>query len=291
VAIDSTTSSVYWSNLGNSTIGYASLDGSGGGQLPAPGLSNPRGLAIDPAEGRIYVANAASNAITFASLDGSGGGGQLLTSPDISFLILLKAPLGTGAPEITGGGKVDQELSCGEGDWAPDLIGAFLYRAPRSFAHQWRLGGNVISGATQPTFTPTTPGEYSCRVTATNESGSTSQTSALRTVSLDPQPPTPVSPEVEITRVQRNRAEGTATLTVATNLSGSLRIQKTKKVKAGGPVELSEAGSAKLRVIPRSRAAGTLRRAGRVEVNPKILFAATGGREIGIRHKFSLRRR
>ena len=300
VATDSTAGRIYWGNLGNSTISYANLDGSGGGApLSALGVNNPRGLAIDPVAGRIYVANNASNTITFASLDGSGGGGLLSTAPlspvDPSFPILLKAPLGTGAPSISGGGEVNQELACNQGDWAPDLIGAFLYRAPRSFAYQWRVDGSDIGSATQPTFTPTTPGEYSCRVTATNESGSTSQASAPRRVPLDPPAPTPdptpPTPELTITGLERNRATGTATLIVATNLGGALRVERTRKVRAGGPVELDESGSTELQIVPRARAAETLRRTGRLNVNPKVLFAAGGGVEISARHRFDLRRR
>jgi hypothetical protein len=73
--------SVYWANFGNSTISFANLDGSGGGQLPTTGAtpSNPVGVAIDAAAGKIYWANAGNNTISFASLDGSGGG-QLPTS-------------------------------------------------------------------------------------------------------------------------------------------------------------------------------------------------------------------
>ena len=195
---------------------------------------------------------------------------------------------------ISGGGEVGQELSCGQGSWASDLIGAFLYRAPRSFAHQWRLNGDDISGATQQNFTPTSPGEYSCRVTATNLSGSTSQTSAPRKVADAPPPPdpdpSPQTPEIEITGLERDRAGGTATLTVATNVGGALRIKRTNKVKPEGPVELTEAGSAELQIAPRNGAAATLRRTGRVTVNPQVLFAPALGGEIGTRHKFDLRR-
>ena len=34
-----------------------------------------------------------------------------------------------------------KELTCKNGTWAPDLLGAFLYRAPASFAYQWTLNG------------------------------------------------------------------------------------------------------------------------------------------------------
>ena len=76
-----------------------------------------------------------------------------------------------------------QRLCCSRGSWAPDLHGAFLYRAPQSFAYQWRLNGADIGGANAPHYTATAPGSYTCRVTATNPAGSATQTSAAFAVS------------------------------------------------------------------------------------------------------------
>jgi hypothetical protein len=61
----------------NSSISYAELDGSGGGNLPTgeATISAPRGVALDPAAGRIYWANGEGTfRISWANLDGSGGG-------------------------------------------------------------------------------------------------------------------------------------------------------------------------------------------------------------------------
>jgi PKD domain len=186
--------SVFWANNGNDTISFAKLDGSGGGgQLSTAGatLDSPAGVAIDPAAGRIYWANFGIDSISFASLDGSGGGqlstaGATMNNPN--FPALLRAPAGAGAPVLAGGDQVGQELSCGEGSWAPDLLGSFLYRAPRSFAYQWQRDGADIAGATSATYTPTEPGSYSCRVTASNQAGSASQASVARAVAANPQP-------------------------------------------------------------------------------------------------------
>ena len=109
------------------------------------------------------------------------------------------------------------------------------------------------------------------------------------TFAADPVPPDPPAPDIKIIGLERDRAKGTATLTVATNLGGALRVNETNKVKPAGPVDLAEAGSAELQVIPRNGAAETLRRTGRVTVNPQILFSAASGGEIGTRHKFDLR--
>ena len=78
----------------------------------------------------------------------------------------------------------DNELVCSEGTWAADLAGAQLYRAPASLSYQWLLGGTEIAGKTEATLTPTEDGEYSCRVSATNYAGSSSQSSAARAVTL-----------------------------------------------------------------------------------------------------------
>ena len=72
-ALGSTT--VYWGNFGNSTISFAAVNGSGGGQLnPAAAPAGPLGLAMDSAKGRLLWADAGNNHIGFTNLSGSGGG-------------------------------------------------------------------------------------------------------------------------------------------------------------------------------------------------------------------------
>src|SRR5262249_22228905 len=75
---------------------------------------------------------------------------------------------------------------CGPGTWGSDLLSAFLYRAPRSFAYQWTVGGAPIAGATASSVIASSPGDYRCAVTATNAAGSTTQTSAPTTISVPP---------------------------------------------------------------------------------------------------------
>ncbi len=48
------------------------------------------------------------------------------------------------------------------------------------------MGGAPIPGATGSSYAPTGPGSYSCQVTATNQAGSTPQTSAAVTVATQP---------------------------------------------------------------------------------------------------------
>src|SRR5215210_3534335 len=212
VAIDPAAARIYWSDSAYGTILGAPL--AGGGTVntlygPAPGgawgppVYGPTGMAIDPAAARIYWSNWSDGTIRAAPLAGGGtvntlyGSTQGVSSPSV--LALLRAPLGTGAPAITwslmlpeqtygglgyGGshsGPLNQRLSCSRGLWASDLVGGFLYRAPDSYSYQWRLNGTDIAGATSANYTPTTPGSYTCRVTASNRAGSTSQMSAAVT--------------------------------------------------------------------------------------------------------------
>ncbi|MEA2612089.1 MAG: hypothetical protein QOI52_48, partial [Chloroflexota bacterium] len=188
VTIDPMAGRIYWTNV-DSAIFYANLDGSGGGHqldLSGAGPSGPVGMAIDPSAGLMYMANLGNDAIPFVNLDGSGVGGQLnisgATSSDPRFLTLLRAPRGTGAPAIGGESAIGSVLSCSQGSWAPDLPEAFLYRAPKTFAYQWSRDGTDIVGATTSLYTVFATGEYRCRVTASNEAGPTSQTSAPRAV-------------------------------------------------------------------------------------------------------------
>jgi hypothetical protein len=85
---------IYWGNFDSSTIGFANLDGSGGGgQLDTNGatVDAPDGLAIDSLTGRLYWANfggtGAGTTISFANLGGGAGGvlnpnGATVTGPD-----------------------------------------------------------------------------------------------------------------------------------------------------------------------------------------------------------------
>jgi hypothetical protein len=134
------------------------------------------------AAGRIYWTNNGDNTIRVAPLSGGGIVDTLYSGPGRgvnwpNFLAVLRAPLGTGAPAISGAGRLGQPLSCSRGAWAADLLGSYLYRAPQSFSYEWTLNGSDIAGATLTAYTPNAPGSYTCRVTANNRAGSTAQTS------------------------------------------------------------------------------------------------------------------
>jgi DNA-binding beta-propeller fold protein YncE len=192
VAIDPVAGRIYWANDGANKISSTKLDGTGGGaDLNTSGatVATPFGVAIDPIAGLIYWANYNSDKISFAKLDGSGGGDLNTTGAGPAapnFPVLLHTPRGAGDPAISGGSAPGSELACSQGSWAPDLLGSFLYRAPQTFAYQWSVDGADIAGATASSHSASVPGEYRCRVTASNQAGSSSQTSAPHAVAAPP---------------------------------------------------------------------------------------------------------
>jgi DNA-binding beta-propeller fold protein YncE len=199
VAIDPAAGRIYWANDFSNKISFANLDGTGGGDLATTGatVKNPEGVAIDPGAGRIYWANAAANKISYANLDGSGGGDlDTAYTGGNAFPALLRAPVAAGVPVIAGGSVPGSLLSCSPGTWAPDLLQAFLYRAPQTFAYQWSLGSSDIAGATASSYTASTEGDYRCRVTASNFAGSAEQTSAAHAASA----PAPTKPTLSALR-------------------------------------------------------------------------------------------
>jgi DNA-binding beta-propeller fold protein YncE len=184
IAVDPAAGRVYWANSIVQAISFANLDGSGGADINTTGatLANPAGVAIDPGAGLIYWANEeGGGGISFARLDGSGGGDLDTTgaSPGgATFPVLHKAPAPAGAPSLSVSPSRRSTLSCTGGAWAPDLLGSFLYRAPRTFFYRWSRDGAPIAGALTSTYSPKEVGVHRCTVTAVNAAGTTSQTSA-----------------------------------------------------------------------------------------------------------------
>jgi DNA-binding beta-propeller fold protein YncE len=185
LAIDVSTGKLYWANGSDNThpIGWAKTNNSGAANLPTSGATadGAFGLALDHTAGKLYWGNYFNNTISFAKLNGSGGG-QLATTGTTpegpGYPILLKKPLATTAPKLSGGSTVGAKLSCSRGIWASDPIGAFVYRQPKSFSYNWRRNGKPIVGATKQSITASRTGTYACTVTAQNEAGSTGSPSA-----------------------------------------------------------------------------------------------------------------
>ena len=192
VAVDRAHNKIYWANTASNKISFANFDNTGsGGDLTTTGatVDGLSGIAIDPGANKIYWANQNSGKISFANLDNTGAGGDLdttgATSANASFAALLRKPNGTAAPAISGAPQIGSSLSCSQGTWSGDLIEAFLYRVPVSFAYQWQKDGQDVGGATTASFVPQGAGHFTCKVTAANRAGTTSQTSTAVSVAAN----------------------------------------------------------------------------------------------------------
>ncbi len=186
LAIDPAAGKLYWTNEFAGNIRVGNLDGTGATNLYT-GAGTVGGLAIDPTAGKIYWGDFNPGTVRVGSLDGTAPAQTLYTNESSAwFVALLRAPLGTAPPQVSGGGGVGQTLLCSPGSWAADLLSGFLYRAPQTFSYQWTKDGAPITGATASSVRANEPGAYRCEVTATNAAGSTSQTSAPTPISAPP---------------------------------------------------------------------------------------------------------
>ncbi len=185
IAIDEVGRRVYWLDTTNNEVSFASLAGGGGGDLGVPGTVEGYGLGFDPSLGRAlwgnYVSSEETKADQFGYAFVTGGGGVISVSGVPTFgvqdPIVIKSPVGTGAPTLTRDAKARASLNCSQGAWAGDFPGGFVYRAPRAFTYQWTRNGKAVPGAIATTFTAKSPGSYACTVTATNQAGPTAQAS------------------------------------------------------------------------------------------------------------------
>jgi hypothetical protein len=292
LALDPASNRLYVTNF-DGTVSYVDLDESGGGGLSVSPLTpgNPYGAAIDPVSDRIYFVDYAG-AVDSASL--GGGGGEALdtlgaTAGNWLFPAIFERPSGTGAPALSGGSTPGSTLFCTRGSWAADLLGSFLYRVPRSFAYQWSRDGADIPGATSSTIAASPAGDYRCRVTATNDAGSASQTSdpfevAAPAPSTHPAPP-PLAPPSNLFRLGKarlNKKKGTASLPVRVPGPGLVRLRVTgaagrHRARTSTADFVGAAGTVRLPVVAGGKAQRKLDRTGRVEVSVDVAFTPNGG--------------
>ncbi len=291
VAVDPAAGKIYWANYSPANkISFANLDGSGGGDLNTTGatVKGPEGVAIDAAAGRVYWANLGPpDTISYANLDGSGGGDLAITGVTVdgpAFPALLKTPGGTGAPVVTGGPKPGSPLSCSQGSWAPDLLGSFLYRVPQSFTYQWSRNGVAIAEATSSSIAASSVGNYRCQVTAQNQAGSATQSSAPLGI-------------FKIGKARLNKRRGTARLPVTIPGSGELTLtgkgvvtQRLPRARAAQDAP----GTVKLLVKAKAKRKKKLNRNGRVKVKLEVTYRPLGGtpgsQKNGIKLKKAIRR-
>ena len=256
LAIDPAASKIYWANDDvPGSIGSANLDGSGSANLNIAGATaaNPYGVALDLDAGRAYWANS-SGGISFTALNGSGGqnlnvpGG--FTSGAPNFPVLLKSPRNLAPPRAGGGATAGSSISCVQGEWAPDVVSAFLYRAPVSYAFQWFRDGALVPGATSSELQASS-GAYRCAVTASNQAGSVTSNSGVHAV-------------FTIGKAKRNPKKGIVRVPVTLPVAGRLTVTgaglaavvdsgRKKKKKAKSSLAKAVPGPQTIKLIIRAK--------------------------------------
>lgn len=290
VAVEPGLGKVFWLNGNDAAVSWASLAGTGGGDIPVaePAMKGPYGLVVDAAAGRIYWANYSTsetrtNALGFLNLAGGFAPINVLTAPvdGPQDPVLIKLPTATAAPVVSRGTKAARsQFTCSGGTWAADAPGAFLYQSPRALAYQWTRGGAAIPGAVGTSLTATTPGKYACVVTATNQAGSTASTSATSMVKAAK------FKLVVKTKKAKARVGQLATFTIQAANQGDLKsknsricvkltkaqkkVLKQPKCKQLGKVVASKRKSTKLKVKVLPNAVGTY--------TLKLIPKGTGGK-------------
>jgi hypothetical protein len=267
LAVDDATGRLYFLG-GSNEIGYANLNGSGGGDVSSGGavINGPWGIAFDPSINRLYWANESNakgegtNALGFVSPSGGSPGNisvanSLAANPQDP--VIIKSPTGTGAPTLTRSKSSRSKLSCSTGSWAADYPGSFVYQSPRTYAYQWTRNGKTVSGATASTLNAKSAGKYACTVTATNQIGSASQTSAKVNVKAG---------KVKLTTKRKAQAEAGQVIAFKVKATNTGDV-KSKKAKVC--VKLPKAAKADLKA-PQCKSLGKLKGRGKKAVTLKI---------------------
>ena len=154
LAIDAAAGRVYWANNDGNMISYANLDGTGGHDLNTAGatVNGPWGVALTRCGQDLLVEQHRRLAL-LCEPRRLGRRQPKHEWRDFGPREICRAARG---PERRGGARGHEELglpmtlsgsklSCSSGSWAPDLPGAFLYRAPQRFAYAWSKNGVPIA--------------------------------------------------------------------------------------------------------------------------------------------------
>jgi hypothetical protein len=270
LAIDPVAKRIYWVDNHEDKFSYASLSGGGGGDVNITGAAfkeSAYGLALDPTLSKLYWANYGNKAVPtgafgFVGLGGGGGAINIATAPvsGPQDPMILKSPTGAGAPALTRDPKAKANLTCSPGTWAADFPGSFVYQAPRTFAYQWTLNGTAIPAAIASTYSATSPGTYACLVTAANQAGAGSQTSAGVVVK---------AAKIKLTTKKKAsvKAGGVATFKVKSANQGDL-ASKSAKVCAKLPKKAKKAVKA-----PKCKALGKVKASSKKSATLKFKVA------------------
>jgi hypothetical protein len=188
VAVDSAANGVWWTTVFDG-IRAGTPDGAAATTIYDENFGE--GIAADTAAGRVYWAASMDGPSEIHSAPIAGGGtvSKVADARGARGLALLRTPLNTVAPLVSPtSGPSGTVLGCTTGTWSIGVPGAFLYRAPTSFAFEWQRNGSDIAGAASASHTAESPGTYTCRVTGINQAGATPQLSSNEAVIADPAP-------------------------------------------------------------------------------------------------------
>ena len=267
LSINPASGQIFWLENSLEKVSFASLSGGNGGDTNLTGavFDDPYGLALDPSLGRLYwgnygVAAEKIGAIGFAAVTGGGAGINIATAPvgGPQDPVIIKSPVGTGAPVLARSAKSRSSLTCPPGSWGADFPGSFVYQGPRTFAYQWTRDGAPIAGATAATLEATRPGSYACIVTAANQAGAASQVSAPLKVK---------AAKVKLTTKRKARVQpgGVATFKVKAVNQGDLKSKKARVC-----VKAPKKAKADLKAKPRCKSLGKVKGKGKDSAKLRI---------------------
>ncbi len=139
---------------------------------------------------------------------------QEKTTAGIDAALMPKAPINTAAPVASGTLEVGQTLACTSGSWTG---------TPKpKFSYSWLRDGVAIAGATYSVYSVQAAdvgNGLTCKVTATNESGSVAAVSSTLIVAVPSPPPSP-TPIVEL---------ASSKLLVSGGSAGTVRSERTEQ--------------------------------------------------------------
>jgi hypothetical protein len=177
--------------------------------------------------------------------------------------IVQLAPSGVAPPEVT--------------------AGSYVYRAPDAYSFAWTLNGATIAGANSEGLKTTGAGPYACRVTASDQAGSATQTSAGFAVQASAAPPpsnattvpSRVKATVRLGKLKRDPEKGTATILAPVSGPGTVTLRRRTVVAAR--MKSRGVGVVKLKFKAKGKARSALKLRGKAAVKAKVTFAPSGG--------------
>ena len=306
---------VYWSDASTSTIGRASLDGTGVEPSFLTGVGSPSGLAVakyiywtDPVGGGTYPNRYGT--IGRATLDGTGGNASFITHLGaVTGVAVDGAHIywsqfrgeGSSDPTLTTIGRanldgtgVDVDFISGAGypsSLAVDAAHIYWTDNVNGTIGRANLDGtgtepNFITGL-RPTgvavdashiyWSRWIPGPVlTGGIGRANLDGSGVEESFITGLHSPAGIAVGGPVDFSLGKLKKNKKKGTATLTADVPAPGALTVAQTKKLK-GTEVRAEAAGEVQLPIKPRGKAKKKLAEKGRARVKAEVTYTPDGG--------------